>query len=153
MGANCTIARGRFGATRICRGAKLDNLVHLAHNVIIGEAALVIAQVGVAGSSRIGKRAILAGQAGIAGHVVIGDGARLGAQSGVSVDIPDGQDWMGSPAHPRGETLRSWTLLPRLPEMNQRIRELEKKLSRLEKALQQSGLEPGGVERTGEASP
>jgi UDP-3-O-[3-hydroxymyristoyl] glucosamine N-acyltransferase len=144
IGANCAVDRGRFGATRICRGAKLDNLVHLAHNVIIGEAALVIAQVGVAGSSRIGKRAILAGQAGIAGHVVIGDGARLGAQSGVSVDIPAGQDWMGSPAHPRGETLRSWTLLPRLPELHQRVRELEKKLARLEQALEQ---------RNGEDSP
>jgi UDP-3-O-[3-hydroxymyristoyl] glucosamine N-acyltransferase len=138
IGANCAVDRGRFGATRIGRGAKLDNLVHVAHNVVIGEAALVIAQVGIAGSTRIGKRAILAGQAGIAGHVVIGDGARLGAQAGVSVDIPPGQDWIGSPAHPRGETLRSWTLMTRLPELNGRVRDLERKLARLEQSLEAS---------------
>lgn len=82
MGSNCAIDRGRFDATRIGNGVKLDNLVHVAHNVIVEEGALLVAQVGVAGSCRIGARAILAGQAGIAGHMQIGPGARIAAQSG-----------------------------------------------------------------------
>lgn len=139
MGASCAVDRGRFGATRIGRGAKLDNLVHVAHNVIVGEAALLIAQVGIAGSSRIGKRAIVAGQVGIGGHVTIGDGARIGAQSGVTGDVPPGVDYLGTPAHPRSETLRSWSLTARLPELTSRVRELEKKLAQMERALAAAG--------------
>ena len=114
MGALCAIDRGRFGATRIGRGAKLDNLVHVAHNVTVGEAALLIAQCAIAGSAKIGKRAIIAGQVGVAGHVEIGDGARIGGQSGVVNDIPAGVDYLGTPAHPRSETLRIWSLTARL---------------------------------------
>lgn len=139
IGANCALDRGRFGATRIGRGAKLDNLVHVAHNVIVGESALLIAQVGIAGSATIGKRAILAGQVGVAGHTHVGDGARLGGQSGVVADIPAGQDYMGTPAHPRGDALRQWTLTARLPELNQRVRALEQKLAALERAVSAAG--------------
>lgn len=132
IGANATIDRARFGATRIGRGAKLDNLVHVAHNVVVGEAALLIAQTGIAGSSRIGKRAILAGQVGVTGHASIGDGARIAAQSGVFGDVPAGADYMGYPARPRGESLRLLALVARLPELTERVRELEKKLAGLE---------------------
>lgn len=139
MGALCAVDRGRFGATRIGRGSKLDNLVHVAHNVVIGEGSLLIAQVGIAGSSRLGKRVIVAGQAGIGGHVTIGDGARIGAQSGVTGDVPPGVDYLGTPAHPRAEALRGWSLSMRLPELSKRVRDLEKKLAELERSLELAG--------------
>jgi UDP-3-O-[3-hydroxymyristoyl] glucosamine N-acyltransferase len=125
IGANATIDRGRFGATRIGRGAKLDNLVHIAHNVVVGEGALLVAQVGIAGSSRIGARAILAGQAGITGHVEIGAGARVAAQAGVFGDIPAGADVLGWPARPRRQALRKYALVEKLPELYERLRALE----------------------------
>jgi UDP-3-O-[3-hydroxymyristoyl] glucosamine N-acyltransferase len=131
IGANCAVDRARFGATRIGRGAKLDNLVHVAHNVVVGEAALLIAQVGVAGSTRVGRRAILAGQVGVAGHLTIGDGARVGAQSGVGEDLPPGTEWFGSPARPKGDALRSHMLAGRLPELFSRLRGLERAVERL----------------------
>jgi UDP-3-O-[3-hydroxymyristoyl] glucosamine N-acyltransferase len=106
---------GRFEATRIGNGVKLDNLVHVAHNVVIEDGALLIAQVGVAGSTRIGARAILAGQAGIAGHLEIGAGARVAAQSGVGHDVPPGQDVFGTPAREKGEALRIFALPGKLP--------------------------------------
>jgi len=134
MGASCAIDRGRFGPTRIDRGVKMDNLVHVAHNVHVEEGALLIAQVGIAGSTRIGKRAILAGQAGIAGHATIGAGARIGAQSGVAGEVPPGADYFGSPARPRGEALRSWMIVTKLPELQTRIRDMAKRLAALEAA-------------------
>ncbi|MBL8857956.1 MAG: UDP-3-O-(3-hydroxymyristoyl)glucosamine N-acyltransferase [Planctomycetes bacterium] len=139
MGALCAVDRGRFGATRIGRGTKFDNLVHIAHNVTVGEASLVIAQSALAGSVKVGKRVIIAGQAGIAGHVEIGDGARIGAQSGVANDVPAGLDYLGTPAHPRGEALRIWSLTARLPELAQRVRDLEKKLAVLERSFAGAG--------------
>jgi UDP-3-O-[3-hydroxymyristoyl] glucosamine N-acyltransferase len=132
IGANCAIDRGRFEATRIGNGVKIDNLVHVAHNVIVEDGALLIAQVGVAGSSRIGARAILAGQVGIAGHVQIGAGARIGAQSGVGRDVPEGEDQFGSPAREKGEAFRLHALYGKLPELFQRVRALERHLPRPE---------------------
>ncbi|MSR63644.1 MAG: UDP-3-O-(3-hydroxymyristoyl)glucosamine N-acyltransferase [Planctomycetes bacterium] len=129
MGANCAIDRGRFDATRIGNGVKLDNLVHLAHNVVVEDGTLLLAQVGVAGSTRIGARAILAGQVGVAGHLSIGAGARIGAQSGVGQDIAPGHDHFGSPSRAKGETLRIHTLSGKLPELFQRVRALEKELA------------------------
>ncbi|MBL8862029.1 MAG: UDP-3-O-(3-hydroxymyristoyl)glucosamine N-acyltransferase [Planctomycetes bacterium] len=135
IGANCTIDRGRFGPTRIGHGVKMDNLVHVAHNVVVEEAALLIAQVGVAGSTRIGQRAILAGQVGVAGHALIGAGARIGAQSGVAGEVPPGADYFGSPARPRGEALRSWMIVAKLPELQQKVRDMARRLAALEAAL------------------
>jgi UDP-3-O-[3-hydroxymyristoyl] glucosamine N-acyltransferase len=132
IGANTTIDRGRFGATRIGAGAKLDNLVHVAHNVVIGPGALLIAQVGIAGSSRIGARAILAGQVGVVGHVEVGPGARISAQSGVTKDLPGGKDYFGSPVLPQVEALRRLASMNKLPELARRVRELEERLARLE---------------------
>ena len=131
IGANATIDRGRFGATRIGRNAKIDNLVHIAHNVIIGEGALIIAQVGIAGSSKVGPRAILAGKVGVNGHVEIGAGARIAAQAGVFNDVPAGADYLGWPARPRVEALRHYALVQRLPEMQDRLKRMEKELATL----------------------
>jgi UDP-3-O-[3-hydroxymyristoyl] glucosamine N-acyltransferase len=132
IGANVTIDRGRFGATRIGRGAKIDNLVHIAHNVVVGEGALIIAQVGIAGSARVGPRAILAGQAGINGHIEIGAGARIAGQAGVFGDVPAGADYLGWPARPRSEALRQYALVRRLPDLQERLKTLEKRLAQLE---------------------
>lgn len=135
LGANVTIDRGRFGATRIGRGCKLDNLVHVGHNVTVGEGTLLIAQVGIAGSSSIGKGAILAGQVGVTGHLEIGDGARISAQSGVDKSLPGGQDYFGSPARPRSEALKILALSARLPDLKDRVRRMEERLASLEAAL------------------
>ncbi len=133
IGANVCIDRGRFGATRIGRGAKLDNLVHIAHNVVVGEGALLVAQVGIAGSAKIGRRAILGGQVGVNGHIEIHDGARIAGQAGVFGDVPAGADYLGWPARPRGEALRQLALTQRLPQLVERVRALEEKLAEIER--------------------
>jgi len=132
IGANVCIDRATLGETRIGKGVKIDNLVHIAHNVVIGAGALIIAQVGIAGSTRVGERAILAGQAGINGHIEIGAGARIAAQAGVFGDVPAGADYLGWPARPRGEAMRRYALVERLPQMQERLKELERKMRALE---------------------
>lgn len=132
IGANSAIDRGRFGATRVGRGTKIDNLTHVAHNCILEEDTLLCAQVGLAGTTRIGRGAILGGQAGVIGHVAVGPGARIGGQAGVTSDVPPGQDWTGWPARPSGEVLRAAALSRRLPELAERVHWLEKRLARLE---------------------
>lgn len=127
IGANCAIDCGRFGPTRIGSGTKLDNQVHVAHNVDIGEDCLLIAQVGIAGSTRLGRGVILAGRVGVAGHLEIGAGARVGAGSGVITDVPGGQDWFGYPAKPRLHAMRISKEEDRLPELRRRVRELERR--------------------------
>ena len=125
IGANTTIDRGSIDDTVVGNGTKIDNLVHIAHNVRIGEKCLLMAQVGVAGSVTIGDGAILAGQAGISGHLTIGAGARLAAQAGVFGDIPAGETWSGYPARPHRESLRASAALLKLAGM---MRKLEKLL-------------------------
>ena len=124
IGANSTIDRGSIDDTVIGNGTKIDNLVHIAHNVRVGEKCLVIAQVGVSGSARIGDGAIVAGQAGIAGHVSIGAGARIGAQAGVFGDVPPGETWSGYPARPHRESLRASAALFKLAGMMRRLEKL-----------------------------
>ena len=124
IGANSTIDRGSIDDTVIGNGCKIDNLVHIAHNVRLGEKVLVMAQVGVAGSATIGDGAILAGQAGIAGHVSIGAGARIAAQAGVFGDIPPGETWSGYPARPHKESLRASAALFKLAGMMRRLEKL-----------------------------
>jgi UDP-3-O-[3-hydroxymyristoyl] glucosamine N-acyltransferase len=128
IGANTTIDRGSVGATEIGDGVKIDNLVHIGHNVRIGAHTLVIAQVGIAGSTTVGARVTLAGQAGIPGHITIGDGATVAAQAGVFGDIPAGAVYSGYPARPHRESLRGQAAVARLPKLLRRIQALERAL-------------------------
>lgn len=132
IGAGSAIDRARFGATTICRGAKLDNLVHVAHNVTVGEASLLIAQVGVAGSTKLGKRVIMAGQSGAAGHLELGDGAKIGGRGGVTRSVPAGAEFTGTPARPVRQAMRELVNAKRVPRLQKRIEELEERLRRLE---------------------
>lgn len=132
IGANVTIDRGALGPTIIGKGTKIDNLVQIGHNVILGEHCLLVAQVGVAGSSRLGNFVVLAGQVGIAGHLKIGNGVSIGAQSGVMHNIADGQKWLGSPAQPDRQAKRSLISVHQLPDLARRVAELEKKLEAAE---------------------
>jgi UDP-3-O-[3-hydroxymyristoyl] glucosamine N-acyltransferase len=132
IGANTTIDRARVGRTVIGNGVKIDNLVMIAHNVIIGDHAVIVAQAGIAGSATIGARAVLAGQVGIAGHLTIGEGAIVGAQSGVSKNVPPGAFVFGYPAGPMDKVSRAHAHLMRLDEWRRRLDTLEKKVARLE---------------------
>lgn len=134
IGANVTIDRGALGSTVIGKGTKIDNLVQVGHNVLIGEHCLLVAQTGVAGSARLGHHATLAGQVGIAGHLRIGNGAMVAAKSGVMDDIPDNAKWMGIPARPDRQMKRQLITIERLPELMKRVAELERKIERLEAA-------------------
>jgi UDP-3-O-[3-hydroxymyristoyl] glucosamine N-acyltransferase len=131
IGANCAIDRGALGATRVGRGAKIDNLVHLAHNVMVGEYSLLVAQVGVSGSTKLGKGVALGGQAGLVGHIELGDGVRVGAKSGVNHSVAPGQTVSGYPARDHQEWLKIMGHLPKLPNIYQRLRQLEQKVSEL----------------------
>jgi UDP-3-O-[3-hydroxymyristoyl] glucosamine N-acyltransferase len=126
IGANVTIDRGALGPTIIGKGTKIDNLVQIAHNVVIGENCLVVAQVGIAGSTRVGSDTTLAGQVGVAGHLKIGSKVIVAAQSGVMNDIPDGGKWFGAPAQPDRKAKRNFIALQHLPELIRRVSELEK---------------------------
>ncbi|NLW80213.1 MAG: UDP-3-O-(3-hydroxymyristoyl)glucosamine N-acyltransferase [Desulfovibrionales bacterium] len=135
VGANTTIDRAALGETRVGQGTKIDNLVQLGHNVRVGRNCILVAQVGIAGSSSLGDGVILAGQAGIAGHIHLGDGCRIGAKSGVGQDVPPKQDMSGIPAMPHGTYLRASTIMPKLPEMKRRLSKLEKELASLREEL------------------
>jgi len=117
IGANATIDRGSVGDTVVGAGTKIDNLVHLGHNVRLGKLCLVMAQVGISGSTRIGDGVIIAGQAGLAGHISIGAGARIAGQAGVFGDVPAGETWSGYPARPHRESLRVQAAAHRLPAL------------------------------------
>jgi UDP-3-O-[3-hydroxymyristoyl] glucosamine N-acyltransferase len=129
IGANVTVDRGALGPTIIGRGTKIDNLVQIAHNVVIGEHCLVVSQTGIAGSSKLGNYVILAGQVGVAGHLKIGNRASVAAQSGVMNNIPDGEKWLWTPAQPDRQAKRQMIALQQLPELLRRVNELEKKLT------------------------
>ena len=133
IGANVTIDRARFDKTVIGEGTKIDNLVHIAHNVTVGKHCLIVAQVGISGSTQIGNHVILAGQAGIVGHLTIGDGAVVAAQSGVSKSIGAGQQVFGSPAQPLKNAFRNNAHIQRLDHYVSMIQDLKKRLDELEK--------------------
>lgn len=126
IGANSAVDRGALGVTQIGEGTKLDNLVHVAHNVVIGRHCLIMGQVGIAGSTTIGDYAMIASQSGIAGHLTIGPQVKLGAKSGVMRDIPAGGTYLGVPAAPDRQTKRQWIALEKLPSILKKLRALEK---------------------------
>ena len=126
IGANCTIDRATIGATILKKGCKIDNLVQIAHNVVIDENTVIAAQSGISGSTKIGKNVTIAGQVGIVGHVTIGDKAVLAAKSGVSKDVPANEVWFGYPAHPIMKQKKIEASLRNLPELVKKIHILEK---------------------------
>ena len=130
IGANVTIDRGTLGPTCIGKGTKIDNLVQVGHNVVLGEHCILVAQVGVAGSTKVGNHVTLAGQAGIAGHLKIADRVIVGGQSGVMTDIPEGQKWLGSPARPDRQMKRQMIALEQLPDLIHRVTQLERMLEK-----------------------
>lgn len=143
IGANTTIDRARFGRTVIGQGVKIDNLVQVAHNVIIGDHTAIAAQAGLAGSAGVGRGVQIAGQAGVTNHVTVGDGATIGGQAGVTKDVPPGTFVSGYPAirHDLARKLHAQVML--LPELRARVAELEKRL----------GLDRPCSGSTGEAQP
>ncbi|MCH5326738.1 MAG: UDP-3-O-(3-hydroxymyristoyl)glucosamine N-acyltransferase [Duncaniella sp.] len=128
IGANTTVDRAMMGSTRICSGAKLDNLIQIAHNCSVGSNTVMAAQAGVAGSTKIGSGCMVGGQVGFVGHIEIGDGTLIGAQSGVSQSTKPGARIMGAPAVEMGEYARSLVYVKRLPSMAAQLKALEKEL-------------------------
>ena len=135
IGANVTIDRARFGKTLIGRGTKIDNLVQIAHNVTIGENSIIVAQAGISGSTMIGKSVTLAGQAGLVGHITIGDNAVIAAQAGVTKSVPPDTCVSGYPAKPHDKAKRINACVQKLPELFKAIKQLEDKISELERKL------------------
>jgi UDP-3-O-[3-hydroxymyristoyl] glucosamine N-acyltransferase len=129
IGANNTIDRATFGQTWIKQGVKTDNLVHIAHNVVVGAHTVIVAGVGIAGSVNIGNHCIIAGQVGISGHLDIGDHVKIGPKAGIAKSIAKNQTMSGSPAMPHKTWLKVQRILPRLPELKKKISDLEKKLN------------------------
>ncbi len=128
IGANTTIDRAMMGATRICKGVKLDNLIQIAHNCSVGAHTVMAAQVGVAGSAKIGAQCMVGGQVGFVGHIAIADGTQIGAQSGVSKPTKPGERVMGAPAVEMGEYARNLVYVKKLGSLYDRVKELEKKI-------------------------
>jgi UDP-3-O-[3-hydroxymyristoyl] glucosamine N-acyltransferase len=135
IGANNSIDRAALGKTWIKRGVKTDNLVQIAHNVVIGEDTMIVAQAGIAGSACIGKGVVLGGQAGISDHARVEDHAMVGSQAGVAKIVKGGEIVSGTPAMPHRLWLRTSGLITRLPAFSERLRHLEKKVEELENQL------------------
>ncbi|MFH1771904.1 MAG: UDP-3-O-(3-hydroxymyristoyl)glucosamine N-acyltransferase [Candidatus Omnitrophota bacterium] len=140
IGANVTIDRARFDKTVIGKGTKIDNLVQIAHNVVVGENCIIVAQTGVSGSTVLGKGVILAGQSGVAGHITIGDGAIVAARAGVTKSVPSKFKVSGFPAKPHSVAKRVNACVQRLPEAYKRIHQLEEKIKMLEKQVKGDSL-------------
>lgn len=152
VGAGSTIDCARFGATRIGAGSKIDNLVHVGHNVQVGRNCLLLAHVGIAGSTVIEDNVIIAGQAGVTGHVRIGKGARIAGGSGVTKDVPAGEEWFGYPAGPSREKLRSLVSAERAGAdaraLKKEIKGLRQELEALREAMRAALGGPEAAEST-----
>ena len=131
IGANAAIDRGALGSTVIGQGTKIDNLVHIAHNVVVGRNCIIMGQVGFAGSTHLGDYCVVASQSGIAGHLKLGNQATVGAKSGVMRDVPDRGTVLGIPAAPDKQAKRQMIAVQHLPEIIRRMRELEKQVEQL----------------------
>jgi len=143
IGANVAIDRATLGATRIGRGTKLDNLVHIGHNVQVGENAAIVAQVGISGSTVVGSGVRIAGQAGLTGHIRIGDNSTIAAQAGVTKSVPAGGFVSGYPARPHQLARKIAASEARLPELFKRVKDLEDALRRLEERIDEQTTEDG----------
>lgn len=137
VGANSCIDRGSIGRTVVGRFSKLDNLIHLAHNVQLGQGVMMAAMTGVAGSVEIGDGVLTGGQVGVSGHLTVGAGARLGAQAGVIGDVPPSTTVSGYPARDHREYLRAMGMLFKLPETLKRLKELENRIGALEETKEE----------------
>lgn len=135
IGANSTIDRATLGETRICEGVKIDNLVHIAHNVVIGKNSALAAQAGISGSTRIGESNLIAGQVGIVGHIETAPNVIIEAQSGVSKSITKSGRYFGHPVKEHAQALRQEGALRQLPDLLQEIREMRNRLAQLEAAM------------------
>ena len=132
IGANCAIDRARFGKTWLKDGVKLDNQVHVAHNVVVGECSMLIGQSGIAGSTEIGRGVIVAAKAGVNGHITLGDGARIAGASGVVKDVPPGATVVGTPAESKRDFMARMILPKTVAKLKDQISNLEKRLKDLE---------------------
>lgn len=132
LGANVTVDRATFGQTVIKQGVKVDNLVQIAHNVTIGEHTILVAQVGIAGSSTVGRYVMVGGQAGLSDHIEVGDRVMIAARSGVNRSLTSGQIVSGAPVMPHETAIKVQAVVPRLPELRQQIRDMERRLRSLE---------------------
>lgn len=128
VGAGTTIDRARFGQTIIGEGTKIDNLVQIGHNVVIGKHCILVACVAIAGSARIGDYVVIAAQAGIGGHVNVGSRVTLGGRAGVTKDVPDGSTYLGFPACPANEEKRRMIAIRKLPELYEKVKAIEAKV-------------------------
>ncbi|HSF66362.1 MAG TPA: UDP-3-O-(3-hydroxymyristoyl)glucosamine N-acyltransferase [Nitrospiraceae bacterium] len=132
LGANVTVDRATLGQTVIKQGTKIDNLVQIAHNVTIGAHSILVAQVGISGSTRVGHHVMIGGQAGLADHVVIGDQVMIAARAGVNRSLEPNQIVSGAPVMPHETWVKAQAVIPRLPELRQTVRALEERLKQLE---------------------
>lgn len=139
IGANCTIDRAALGSTLVGKGTKIDNLVTLGHNVRTGPGCIIVAQAGVAGSTTLGHHVVLGGQVGVAGHIEIGDGTMAGAQCGIISSVEAGQIVLGAPHMPAREARRVYAIFRELPELVQRIKELEKFVEKTTAPVEKDG--------------
>jgi UDP-3-O-[3-hydroxymyristoyl] glucosamine N-acyltransferase len=131
IGANVTVDRGTFGKTHIMKGTKIDNLVHLGHNVKIGENSLVVAQVGIAGSASLGKNVVLGGQVAVKGHIHLDDGVMVAAKSGVHSNVPKGSIVSGIPAIPHKDWLKASIIFAKLPKIYSELRDMRGKIAKM----------------------
>ncbi|GAK49539.1 UDP-3-O-[3-hydroxymyristoyl] glucosamine N-acyltransferase [Candidatus Moduliflexus flocculans] len=135
IGANVTIDRAALGQTHIKKGVKIDNLVQIGHNVVIGEHSIIVAQVGISGSTKLGRHVTLAGQVGVVGHIEIGDDVTVAAQSGIPKSVPEKSVVAGSPAVDQTLWKKSQIALHKLPDALKTIRALERRIRALEEQL------------------
>ena len=135
IGANCTIDRARFGKTWIKKGVKIDNLVHVAHNVIVGESSALIGQCGIAGSAEIGRGVIIAAQAGVNGHITLGDGSKVAGCSAVQRSLAPGASAFGTPAESEEDFIERHMLPRKVRKLAERLAKLEEKLGETEKTF------------------
>ncbi|MCH5328742.1 MAG: UDP-3-O-(3-hydroxymyristoyl)glucosamine N-acyltransferase [Coprobacter sp.] len=137
IGANATIDRATMGSTVIRQGAKLDNLIQVAHNVEVGSHTVIAAQTGIAGSTKVGSHCMIGGQVGFAGHITVGDRVNIGAQSGIPNHVKSDSTLLGYPAVPAREFARSTVMIKRLPELQKTVAELQKEVERLKQQLKE----------------